>query len=42
VDDVLALDAGGLTSSLALSEQLGLKAVLITHRHYDHVKVLRF
>ncbi len=40
VDDVLALDAGGLTSSLALSEQLGLKAVLITHRHYDHVKDL--
>ncbi len=40
VDDVLALDAGGLTSSLTLSEQLGLKAVLITHRHYDHVKDL--
>jgi ribonuclease BN (tRNA processing enzyme) len=40
VDDVLALDAGGLTSSLTLSEQLALKAVLITHRHYDHVKDL--
>lgn len=40
VDDVLAIDAGGLTSSLTLSEQLGLKAVLITHRHYDHVKDL--
>ena len=40
VDDVLALDAGGLTSGLTLSEQLGLKAVLITHRHYDHVKDL--
>jgi ribonuclease BN (tRNA processing enzyme) len=40
VDDVLALDAGGLTSSLTLSEQLGVKAVLITHRHYDHVKDL--
>ena len=40
VDDVLALDAGGLTSSLTLSEQLGLKAVLITHHHYDHVKDL--
>jgi ribonuclease BN (tRNA processing enzyme) len=40
VDDVLALDAGSLTSSLTLSEQLGLKAVLITHQHYDHVKDL--
>jgi ribonuclease BN (tRNA processing enzyme) len=40
IDDVLALDAGGLTSSLTLSEQLGVKAVLITHQHYDHVKDL--
>ena len=40
VDDILALDAGGLTSSLTLSEQLGIKAVLITHQHYDHIKDL--
>jgi ribonuclease BN (tRNA processing enzyme) len=40
VDDVLALDAGSLTSSLTLSEQLGLKSVMITHHHYDHVKDL--
>jgi ribonuclease BN (tRNA processing enzyme) len=40
VDDALALDAGGLTSSLTLTEQLGLKAVLITHQHYDHIKDL--
>ena len=40
VDDSLALDAGGLTASLTLEEQLALEAVLVTHRHYDHVKDL--
>jgi ribonuclease BN (tRNA processing enzyme) len=40
VDGVLAIDAGGLTSSLTLSEQLAIKAVLVTHQHYDHVKDL--
>ncbi|MFH1662370.1 MAG: MBL fold metallo-hydrolase [Chloroflexota bacterium] len=38
IDDSLALDAGGLTSSLSFSEQLKLKAVLLTHQHYDHIK----
>lgn len=38
IDDVLALDAGGLTSSLSFTEQLRLKAVLLTHQHYDHIK----
>jgi ribonuclease BN (tRNA processing enzyme) len=38
VDGVLALDAGGITSSLSLEEQLKLKAVLITHQHYDHIR----
>ena len=38
VDDVLALDAGGLTSSLSFEEQFRLKAVLITHAHYDHLR----
>lgn len=40
VDARLAIDAGGLTSSLTLDEQLALDAVLITHRHYDHIKDL--
>lgn len=40
VDNTLALDAGGLTASLTLDEQLALAAVLVTHRHYDHVKDL--
>ena len=38
IDDILALDAGGLTSSLTLAEQLKLKAIFITHQHYDHIR----
>jgi len=38
VDDVLAMDAGALTSSLSLPAQQKLKAVLLTHQHYDHVR----
>ena len=38
VDGVLALDAGALTSSLSLKAQFKLKAVLITHHHYDHIR----
>ena len=38
VDDIIALDAGSLSSSLTLEEQLRLKAVLLTHQHYDHTK----
>lgn len=38
IDDVLAIDAGGLTSSLSFSAQQKLKAILLTHQHYDHIK----
>ncbi|MFC1951757.1 MBL fold metallo-hydrolase [Chloroflexota bacterium] len=38
IDDVLAIDAGGLTSSLSFSAQQKLKAVLLTHQHYDHIR----
>ena len=38
VDAILALDCGGLTSSLSFSEQLELRAVLLSHQHYDHIK----
>ena len=38
IDDVLALDAGSLTSSLSFRAQLKLKAVLLTHHHYDHIR----
>ena len=40
VDGVLAIDAGGLTSALSIDEQHRLKAVLITHHHFDHVRDL--
>jgi ribonuclease BN (tRNA processing enzyme) len=38
IDDFLAIDAGGLTSSLSLPAQLKLKAILLTHQHYDHIR----
>jgi ribonuclease BN (tRNA processing enzyme) len=38
VDDVLAIDVGGLSSSLSFEEQRKIKAVLLTHQHYDHVR----
>ncbi|MFC1933107.1 MBL fold metallo-hydrolase [Chloroflexota bacterium] len=38
IDDSLALDAGGLTSSLSFSAQRKLKAILLTHQHYDHIR----
>jgi ribonuclease BN (tRNA processing enzyme) len=37
IDDSLALDAGGLTSSLPFPAQQKLKAILLTHQHYDHI-----
>ena len=40
VDDVLALDAGALTSTLSLPEQRRIEALLLTHRHYDHIRDL--
>ena len=38
VDGVLALDAGGINGALSLPEQDRLQALLITHRHFDHMK----
>jgi ribonuclease BN (tRNA processing enzyme) len=40
IDGVLAIDAGALTSRLPLESQLALRAVLLTHRHFDHVRDL--
>jgi ribonuclease BN (tRNA processing enzyme) len=38
VDEVLAIDVGGLTASLSLEAQYNIKAVLLTHQHYDHIR----
>ena len=38
IDDVLAIDAGGLTSSLSFEAQQKIKAILLTHQHYDHIR----
>ncbi len=38
IDDVLAIDAGALTSGLSFTEQQRLRAVLLTHQHYDHIR----
>ena len=40
IDGVLAVDAGGLTSALSLAEQEKIKAVLLTHHHFDHTRDL--
>jgi len=38
VDDVLAVDAGCLTSSLTFEEQVRIQSILLTHGHYDHIR----
>ena len=38
IDDVLAIDAGALTSSLSFKAQQKIKAILLTHQHYDHIR----
>ncbi len=40
VDDVLALDAGALTSVLDLEQLSRVDHVVLTHSHFDHVKDL--
>jgi ribonuclease BN (tRNA processing enzyme) len=38
IDDVLAVDAGCLASELTFSEQRMIKAILLSHGHYDHIR----
>ena len=40
IDRTIAIDAGGLTSSLSFSAQQQIKAILITHHHFDHIRDL--
>ena len=38
VDGILGLDAGSLVSALSSSEQAKVRALLLTHRHFDHTR----
>lgn len=40
IDGALALDAGSLTRALTPDEQRGIRAIILSHRHFDHVKDL--
>jgi ribonuclease BN (tRNA processing enzyme) len=40
IDGVLAIDAGGLTSALSLPQQEKIKAILLSHHHFDHTRDL--
>ena len=40
VDGILAIDAGSITSTLTFEEQQKLEAILLTHRHFDHIRDL--
>lgn len=38
IDGTLCIDAGSLTTALTFEEQRQVKAILLTHRHFDHVQ----
>jgi ribonuclease BN (tRNA processing enzyme) len=40
IDDVLAVDAGSLSSALKEEALAGLEDVLLTHHHFDHIRDL--
>lgn len=40
IDDVLTVDAGSLVSELTLTEQKRIKAILLSHGHYDHIRAV--
>jgi ribonuclease BN (tRNA processing enzyme) len=40
IDGRLAIDAGALATGLTLEEQEKIDAVLVTHRHFDHIQDL--
>ena len=40
IDEVIAVDAGSLTCELSFAEQEKIKAILISHSHYDHIRAI--
>ena len=40
IDDILAVDAGSLVSELTFPEQKKIRAILLSHGHYDHIRAV--
>ena len=40
IDEIIAVDAGSLVSELSFAEQEKIKAILLSHGHYDHIKAI--
>jgi phosphoribosyl 1,2-cyclic phosphodiesterase len=40
IDGLLAIDAGSLTSELDFAEQAKIRAILLSHGHYDHIRAI--
>lgn len=38
VDDILAIDAGSITSGLSMDEQKRIQSILLSHHHFDHIR----
>jgi ribonuclease BN (tRNA processing enzyme) len=38
IDEILAIDAGSVASELTFTEQLKIRAILLSHGHYDHIR----
>lgn len=38
IDNIIAVEAGSLTSELSFPEQDKIKAILLSHGHYDHIR----
>jgi ribonuclease BN (tRNA processing enzyme) len=42
INGTIALDAGSLSSALAMERQVGVRSILLTHSHMDHTNSLPF
>jgi len=40
IDDVLAVEAGSLSTELTFPEQTRISAILLSHGHYDHIRAV--